>query len=624
MPVPPAYPDVPERLLAQWQELMNMLALDCQVPSALIMRLHPAELEVLISGGDGSPYHAGERERLSSGLYCEHVIATRARLLVPNALADPAWDDNPDVALGMISYLGYPLLWPDGEPFGTVCLLDREENAYSVAIDGKLALFRRIVESNLSLIFETAGHRRTIAALTESQQQLHEAVLRANAADRTKTDFLARVGHDLRAPLTAIIGYAQLLQESDAPAARHAQVIERSGKHMLTLINDLVEYASGSLRDELAPLPHRLAGFIDGIAREAEMLARRNGNRFRLRLGADLPPVVFIDARRLRQIIGNLLDNAAKFTHRGSLALIVNHRPGSAPDGHTTLEIEVRDNGCGISAEDQPRLFEPFFRCDDSRRIEGTGLGLPIVDLWVKRMGGQLRLDSRPNAGTRVRVGIPVRVGSERDISAAEPGPDAPAPRFGDGRRLWVIEDMAATRSFLIAALEEAGFVVDSAADGQIFLERLRAGDTARPSLVLTDLNMPGADGHAVLAAVRERWPGVPVVLLTGQSLSGASRGFDARLPKPIDVARLRATLAGLLPPTPPKSPKPARRAPVRRPGAEALARMRALVALGALTDLVEWAEALAAEAPGHADFAREVLATAERWDLEALQALCR
>jgi len=138
-----------------------------------------------------------------------------------------------------------------------------------------------------------------------------------------------------------------------------------------------------------------------------------------------------------------------------------------------------------------------------------------------------------------------------------------------------------ATIRNVMADLEEAGFVVDSAADGQIFLERLRAGDTARPSLVLTDLNMPGADGHAVLAAVRERWPGVPVVLLTGQSLSGASRGFDARLPKPIDVARLRATLAGLLPPTPPKSPKPARRAPVRRPGAEALARMGAEITMG-------------------------------------------
>lgn len=116
---------------------------------------------------------------------------------------------------------------------------------------------------------------------------------------------------------------------------------------------------------------------------------------------------------------------------------------------------------------------------------------------------------------------------------------------------------------------------------------------------MLTDLNMPGADGHAVLAAVRERWPGVPVVLLTGQSLGGASRGFDARLPKPIDVARLRATLAGLLPPTPPKSPKPARRAPVRRPGAEALARMRALVALGALTDLVEWGRSPGRRGPG-------------------------
>lgn len=623
MPAPSAYPDVPEPLLAQWQTLMNMLAHDCRVPSALIMRLHPTEIEVLISGdGGGSPYHPGERAQLCTGLYCEQVIATRARLRVPDALADPAWDHNPDIAVGMISYLGYPLLWPDGEPFGTVCILDREANAYSDAIDGKLALFRQIVESNLSLIFETAGHRRTIAALTQSQQQLHEAMLRANAADRAKTDFLAHVGHDLRAPLTAIIGYAQLVQEADGTAARHAQVIERSGRHMLTLINELVDYASGSLRDALAPTPHRLAGFIDGLAREAEMLARRNGNRFRLRLGDSLPEVVFIDARRLRQVVGNLLDNATKFPHQGSLELIVEHTPGSAADGGAMLQIEVRDSGCGIAPEDQHRVFEPFFRCGDSRRVEGSGLGLPIVDLWVRRMGGRLQLDSRPGVGTRVRVAIPVRVGTEQDLGAEEPGYDAPATRFGGGRRLWVVEDTAATRDFLVAALEEAGFVVDSADDGQTFLDRLQRADTARPSLVLTDLSMPGADGHAVLAAVRERWPGVPVILLTGQPLTDATGGgFDARLQKPVDLARLRATLAGLLPPEP---PAPAPREPARRPGAGALARMRALVDLGALTDLVEWAAALAEETPEHQAFAGEVQAAAERWDLDALQALCR
>ena len=148
-------------LLAQWQTLMNMLAHDCRVPSALIMRLHPTEIEVLISGdGGGSPYHPGERAQLCTGLYCEQVIATRARLRVPDALADPAWDHNPDIAVGMISYLGYPLLWPDGEPFGTVCILDREANAYSDAIDGKLRV--AAIRPPIMTLAGADGRRQTI------------------------------------------------------------------------------------------------------------------------------------------------------------------------------------------------------------------------------------------------------------------------------------------------------------------------------------------------------------------------------------------------------------------------------------------------------------------------------
>jgi signal transduction histidine kinase len=621
MSPPAAYPEVPDFLLAQWQELMSLVSVDCGVPAALIMRVHPEQIEVLVSDGSDSPYHPGERENLCTGLYCEHVIATRDRLHVANALTDPNWDHNPDIRLGMISYLGYPLLWPDGVPFGTLCILDRAENHYSEAIDKQLGLARRIIESNLSLIHETARHRQTIAALRQSKQHLRDAVLRANAADRAKTDFLARASHDLRAPLTSIIGYAQLLQGCGGTAGQHGQIIRHSADHMLTLINDLVEYASGSLRDEIDARPQRLPEFIERLAHEATMLARRNHNRFVLQRRDGLPGVVWMDARRVQQIVGNLIENAAKFTRQGSIELTVGHSTDGAPAGGVMLQIEVRDTGCGISADDLPRVFEPFFRCGDSRRIEGTGLGLPIVDLWIKRLGGSLQLDSTLGVGTRIRLAIPLKLGSEGDIEARQPHEEAlPAP-FGGGRRLWVVEDAAETRGQLVDILENAGFVVACAEDGQAFIERIGAADAAAPCLVLTDLMMPGADGHAVCAAVRARWPGVPVVLLSAQApdAGGTDSAFDARLHKPVAPARLRAALAGLLAPAPAEPPA----APAPRPDAATLARMRALIELGALTDLVEWAEALAAQTPEHDAFARKVLALADRWDVEALQALC-
>ncbi|GEC94358.1 hypothetical protein ZRA01_04310 [Zoogloea ramigera] len=621
MSPPAAYPEVPDFLLAQWQELMSLVSVDCGVPAALIMRVHPSQIEVLVSDGSDSPYHPGERENLCTGLYCEHVIATRDRLHVANALTDPNWDHNPDLRLGMISYLGYPLLWPDGVPFGTLCILDRAENHYSEAIDKQLGLARRIIESNLSLIHETARHRQTIAALRQSKQHLRDAVLRANAADRAKTDFLARASHDLRAPLTSIIGYAQLLQGCGGTAGQHGQIIRHSADHMLTLINDLVEYASGSLRDEIDARPQRLPEFIERLAHEATMLARRNHNRFVLQRRDGLPGVVWMDARRVQQIVGNLIENAAKVTRQGSIELTVGHSTDGAPAGGVMLQIEVRDTGCGISADDLPRVFEPFFRCGDSRRIEGTGLGLPIVDLWIKRLGGSLQLDSALGVGTRIRLAIPLKLGSEGDIEARQPHEEAlPAP-FGGGRRLWVVEDAAETRGQLVDILENAGFVVACAEDGQAFIERIGAADAAAPCLVLTDLMMPGADGHAVCAAVRARWPGVPVVLLSAQApdAGGTDSAFDARLHKPVTPARLRAALAGLLAPAPAEPPA----APAPRPDAATLARMRALIELGALTDLVEWAEALAAQTPEHDAFARKVLALADRWDVEALQALC-
>jgi signal transduction histidine kinase len=306
-------------------------------------------------------------------------------------------------------------------------------------------------------------------------------VLRANAADRAKTDFLARASHDLRAPLTSIIGYAQLLQGCGGTAGQHGQIIRHSADHMLTLINDLVEYASGSLRDEIDARPQRLPEFIERLAHEATMLARRNHNRFVLQRRDGLPGVVWMDARRVQQIVGNLIENAAKFTRQGSIELTVGHSTDGAPAGGVMLQIEVRDTGCGISADDLPRVFEPFFRCGDSRRIEGTGLGLPIVDLWIKRMGGSLQLDSTPASAPG--SASPFRSSSAATGHRRPPADEEALPaRFGGGRRLWVVEDAAETRGQLVDILENAGFVVACAEDGQAFIERIGAAGRRPPA----------------------------------------------------------------------------------------------------------------------------------------------
>ena len=141
--------DIPESTRTNWQAIVNLLAQIFEIPAALIMRVQPPEIEVFVaSRNDGNPYQEGSREELM-GLYCTHVMQTGKRLLLPNARKDPKWENNPDVKLNMISYLGYPIRWPDGSPFGTLCVLDSKENPYSSQVIEILKHFRTLIEEHL-------------------------------------------------------------------------------------------------------------------------------------------------------------------------------------------------------------------------------------------------------------------------------------------------------------------------------------------------------------------------------------------------------------------------------------------------------------------------------------------
>jgi transcriptional regulator with GAF, ATPase, and Fis domain len=147
--------DVPTAIIQNWQEIVNILAEMISVPASLIMRLDDPYIEVFVSSvSDKNPYHLGNKEKVhGSGLYCETVIKTREKLLIPNALKDAKWKDNPDIKQGMISYLGFPILLPDGKPFGTICILDNKQNAYSTNVEKLMLNFRNLIQSHLEVIY---------------------------------------------------------------------------------------------------------------------------------------------------------------------------------------------------------------------------------------------------------------------------------------------------------------------------------------------------------------------------------------------------------------------------------------------------------------------------------------
>lgn len=146
---------IPDTFLAQWQSIVNTMTELAGIPAGLIMRIDKENIEVFVaSHSEGNPYHPGDHEHLAkSGLYCETVIRTKQPLLVPDALSDPEWKDNPDVKLNMISYLGFPIFFPDGNPFGTLCILDKKANAYSDTVYNLLNHLRHLIQQHLAMLY---------------------------------------------------------------------------------------------------------------------------------------------------------------------------------------------------------------------------------------------------------------------------------------------------------------------------------------------------------------------------------------------------------------------------------------------------------------------------------------
>jgi signal transduction histidine kinase len=348
------------------------------------------------------------------------------------------------------------------------------------------------------LQFERQNYQERLEQeLQERTAELQTALMDARQAREAQTRMVAYVGHDLRAPLATIVSYAHLLgQHGDAQVQRYQSTIESSANYQLELIDDLVEHARSEMghATELLPVANYWHQWLDSLTRQAELLARQRGNQLRLETDPNLPPVLVFDAKRLRQVLLNLLGNAAKFTDNGCIGLKI--QAGSLSDDPMTLAFAVSDTGSGIEAQDVAHIFEPFERRKSQR--EGSGLGLSISRQWVTAMGGEITVASTPGAGSCFAFQISLSVGAESDVLQPNVAFALPEP-FGTGKTVLVVDDDEAFCNYLTEVLHSADFDVVLASSGA---QALQMAQQQPFDALLTDQTLPDMSGWQLLRAL--------------------------------------------------------------------------------------------------------------------------
>ncbi len=385
--------------------------------------------------------------------------------------------------------------------------------------------------------------RRYERALVAAREQ-------AEVANEAKTRFLSTISHELRTPMSGVLGLTELLLDDDLTGHQRSYVTAArdAAEGLLLLVGDLLDIARIEQRRlELALGPTDLPGLLRGVVTAARVDAEPRGLEVTLQLDPALPSQVHTDGARVRQIVTNLVSNAVRFTDVGRVRLSA--APTDGVGGTPTFAIEVCDTGVGIAADQQREVFEPFIQVDapTARRVGGSGLGLSIVRELVGLLGGRISLDSTPGVGTCVRVELPLE-----EAPAAE-DPRVPAVTVPAGLRVLVAEDDPVNQKVLRGFLHSVAAHVEVVGDGQAAVEALRAGGV---DVVLMDGSMPVLDGLGATRRIRALPPparDVPIVAVTADAAASHAQacraaGMDAVLVKPFDRATLVTTVAALLP----------------------------------------------------------------------------
>jgi signal transduction histidine kinase/CheY-like chemotaxis protein len=398
----------------------------------------------------------------------------------------------------------------------------------------------------LVLAMEDVTERR------RAEGEVAKAKEAAETANRTKSLFLANMSHELRTPLNAILGFSEMLQEEAIDRdlqdfAADLQKISTSGRHLLGLINDILDLSkieAGKMELHLEVFD--IASLIAEVASTLELQVQKNGNSLELTCSPSVG-TMRADLSKVRQVLINLVSNAAKFTHEGHIRVEAERQ---SMDGSEWIVFRVADTGIGLSPDQIVRLFQSFTQADASttRKFGGTGLGLALTRRFCQMMSGDVTVQSTPDVGSVFTIKLPASIGETADEMMETSQPPAipieeqstPAPHTC----VLVIDDDPLQRDLMQRYLRKEGFTVNTAASG---MDGLRMARQFLPAAITLDVMMPGMDGWSVLLALKEdmNLRDIPVVMVTmvDDPERGFTLGASEYATKPVNRRRLSQIL---------------------------------------------------------------------------------
>lgn len=405
-------------------------------------------------------------------------------------------------------------------------------------------------------IRDDTEEQRFIEALNEVNEELAQAVDSANSANMAKSQFLASMSHEIRTPINAILGMNEIaLREcKDESVITCLEDIRNAGNNLLTIINDILDFSkieAGKI--EIVEEKYELAKLIKDVVDLVEIRAREKGLTLLVSADSNLPTALYGDVNRIRQIIINLLNNAVKYTHEGTVEFKL--ALGNAKEDTLELEIMVKDTGIGIKKEDIGHLFESFTRVDEkkNKHIEGTGLGLAITQSLVEKMQGSIQVESEYAVGTTFMVQLPQRISDSTPLGDFKVATSREKKEMShidaSGVNILIVDDIQVNLMVAKGLLKPTKANVTLCKSGQECLELLQKQSF---DVVFMDHMMPDMDGIEVLRVAKAS-PDISTektifIALTANAISGIrdtyiEAGFDDYLSKPINPQEMEGLI---------------------------------------------------------------------------------